>query len=443
MRLDVYLDQQRIGHLTHDPQTERFSFRYEATWTANPHGFPLTPALPLNLSQKKSPETHSAQVRRFFENLLPEGQALEDVARAYGLSKGNIFALLHIIGRETAGAIRLMPPEINDPDTPQQRLLTREELSDRINSRQQMPFSIWDGKVRLSIAGHQDKLAVFIKQDAWYLVEGRGMASTHILKPDPSNPSLKGLTDNEFFCMRLARQAGLECAEVQLLHIPDPVLCIRRFDRYLENGRVGRRHIIDGCQLLDIPSTHKYERIYGDQADVRHIRSGASLPRIFAALKNSAQPANERIKLLRWLVIQVLLGNADAHAKNLSFFMSPAGPSLAPAYDLTCIAAFEGANINQNFSLAIGDAFTFEDLNAYEWAQFCHACELKATLVSRELQRQARSIMTSLDSVSAQVIAEGAEVGMVTKIAEFIHIQCLRQLQIAQEIKGMMDIAKP
>ena len=40
--------------------------------------------------------------------------------------------------------------------------MTKEELSERIKDRARIPFSVWDGKVRLSIAGYQDKVAVYV-----------------------------------------------------------------------------------------------------------------------------------------------------------------------------------------------------------------------------------------------------------------------------------------
>jgi len=42
--------------------------------------------------------------------------------------------------------------------------------------------------VRLSIAGYQDKIAVYEREGRWYLVEGGRLASTDIVKPVPVQP---------------------------------------------------------------------------------------------------------------------------------------------------------------------------------------------------------------------------------------------------------------
>ena len=120
---------------------------------------------------------------------------------------------------------------------PTAREISPEELQQRIAQRNEIPFSVWDGKVRMSVAGFQDKLLVQKHADRLFLVDG-SLASTHILKPQPLNTQLAHMVANEHFCMRLAQEVGLRAyktrslvAEVEILRVPDPVLCIARFDR--------------------------------------------------------------------------------------------------------------------------------------------------------------------------------------------------------------------
>lgn len=441
MHLEVWLDRNLAGELSYDPGSNRFAFAYAPAWLSRSDTYPLGPTLPLSPAPA-TPDEHSARVRQFFENLLPEGQALDDAANAYRVSKANLTGLLIALGRETAGAVRLVMSGAPGQDNERRRLLTREELSERIRARPQMPFTVWDGKVRLSIAGFQDKLAVLDESGVWYLVEGPDLASTHILKPDPVNPLLAGLTSNEFFCMKLAAACDLETASVELHHVPEPVLCISRFDRYREGAAVRRRHVIDGCQLLGLQSGFKYERPYGDSPDVRDIRDGASLARLFVATDASPQPAKARLQLLRWLVFQVLLGNTDAHAKNLSFYMTVAGPIQAPAYDLLCGALYTADNVSQTYAMAIGDAFSTEELSAYEWAQFCVATNTNPTLVRREIERGVKAIRTQLPQVSGMVLRAGAVSEVVNRIIEVVEAECSRQLTLAPLIKEMLGSAR-
>jgi hypothetical protein len=116
------------------------------------------------------------------------------------------------------------------------------------------------------------------------------LASTHLLKPEPVNALLAGMTTNERFCMGLAASIGIEVASTQLVHVPEPVLVVERFDRVRVPEGIGRLHCIDGCQALGLPVALKHERPYGNGEHVRHIREGANLPvhrRLLSALQRS------------------------------------------------------------------------------------------------------------------------------------------------------------
>ena len=108
--------------------------------------------------------------------------------------------------------------------------------------------------MRLSIAGYQDKIAVYEREGRWYLVEGVRLASTDIVKPVPVQPQLASLPANEHLCMQLARRVGLEAASTRLIHVPEPVLLVRRFDRVEAAEGVRRLHIVDGCHALGVES---------------------------------------------------------------------------------------------------------------------------------------------------------------------------------------------
>lgn len=435
MEVVVQLGERRLGTLSHDTQTNRFAFAYAEEWLADLDRFPLAPNLPLISPEIANADAHSAAVRQFFENLLPEGEALDAAALASKVSKANLMGLLIALGREMAGALTVRALDLEPiADGKVRRALTREELSARIRSRPHESFAIWDGRVRLSIAGHQDKLAIHVDGDEWSLADGAETASTHILKPEPVRRELAGLASNEYFCMRLAASAGLPTASVELLQVPEPVLLVTRFDRRRFHDGVERLHVIDGCQALGLPVAAKYERLYGGQRDVRHIRDGASLPKLFALLSGSARPLVERQALLRWALFQVLIGNADAHAKNISFFLDSGGLRVAPAYDLVSVRAI-GAPLDSSYAMAVGDAFSSEELSPYEWAHFAAACGLPQRLVARELQRLAARVLEIADVVHEEAIAHGADRGMLDRVRAVVEDECCRQQTMAPAIE--------
>ena len=264
--LNLWADGQKVATLGHDPLNDRWSLDYAAHWVALPGAFPLSPALPF---EAPVDGYAAGAVKRFVENLLPEGRALDIAATTYRVSKSNIYALISALGTETTGAFRFWRSD-EVPPTVAARLpreVTRDELNRRITERDQVPFAVWDGKVRMSIAGVQDKLMVYLDRSLedggrLFLVEPP-LASTHILKPDPGRQATPHLVVNEHWCMSLARRMKLPAAEVSIYRTPKPVLVVRRFDRVVVKGdgqgaeepTVRRLHIIDACQASDLPES--------------------------------------------------------------------------------------------------------------------------------------------------------------------------------------------
>jgi serine/threonine-protein kinase HipA len=435
MDLDVFINKLKLGRLSHDSLLNRYSFTYAKEWLDRSDRFPLSAHMPLDATVLQNPDVANLNVRQFFEHLLPEGAALDAAATAAKTSKSSIAGLLAVLGQETTGALRLLPEGFKEPNKDsKRRLLTPEELSARIQARPYDPFSIWDGKLRLSIAGFQDKVAVYSEGERWFLVEGDELASTHILKPEPVTSVLEGLASSEFFSMRLGAAVGVQTAAVELLQVPQRVLKVTRFDRKVTPLGVQRIHVIDGAQALGVSVAEKYERPYGSGRDVRDIRHGASLPRIFDLLQESAKPLLERRALLRWAIFQVLIANADAHAKNLSFYSSAEGLSLAPAYDLVSMHAFESNSLDRTYAMAIGDAFTAEELSPYEWALFAERCKLPKALVARELAMLSDQVRNRSEALGPATIAEGAERSIIQRLVAGIARECERQKNLAPAI---------
>ncbi len=442
--LHLWTDERKVGVIAHDAKDDCWSIAYDKAWVADPDSFPLSPALPL-----VRPETgySSNALKRFIEHLLPEGRAL-DVAVAYnGLAKSNVFGLIRALGAETAGALRFTTDAVDSAsdDDPAPREITLQELDDRIARHEQLPLTVWDGKVRMSVAGLQDKLLVYLDRPVeeggrLFLVEGRRLASTHLLKPDTAQSRTPHLAINEHFCMSLARRMGLPAAEVRLLRTPRPVLVVRRFDReveaYAHQVRVRRRHIIDTCQACDLPVSYKYERNLGSAPAVRHIRDGVSFERLFHCAELTSNKAAARLTLLRWALFQFLVGNSDAHGKNFSFLVRPGG-LLEPAewYDLISVLQYDG--FDTELAMAYGDVFVHEEVSAFALADFATRCGIDRKLMRREGQRLARLAIqeAALQAESGLYLAD--ERSFIQGIAQFVTRQALRLSKLVSDASAI------
>lgn len=426
-------DDKMIGKVGFDSDYETYSFEYSADWITSDGSYPVSPAIGFESRAK------SSTVKRFIDNLLPEGDGLDAIAQAGRISKSNTFALIRTVGQESTGGLILIPPgfQLEHNEQPA-RLVTDEELLSRIKARDVIPFSVWDGKVRLSIAGFQDKIAVFMNDGKMFLVE-HPLASTHIVKPLPRNPELSTVVANEYYCMSLADAVGLSAARTQIHRIPDPVLIVERFDRKYNAKllRVDRSHVIDGCQLLDMPPQYKYERNFGGGRDVLHIRDGASLKRIFACAGLSEIPMLFTRQLLRWTLFQFLIGNADAHAKNLSFHIRHKGKiALSPAYDVVSTVIYPG--LENTMALSIGDEFKFEEVRAFQWALFAAECHIPVKVLATEMRRMAKNVIKHItqETVGLSSVTD-QELKDIRRIQDFIAQQSAALLRDAEWVKGV------
>lgn len=413
--LNVFDADARIGELGYETLEEHFSFGYDAAWRETKDSYSISPHIPLN-----GPSAASSTVRRFIENLLPEGRALDIVSTTYQVSRNNIYGLIRELGQETAGALAFRPGDAAPRLATQRREVTHMELAERIADRAQVPFAVWDGRVRMSIAGYQDKLAVYNDDNRLYLVEGE-LASTHILKPEPLDERLSNLVANEHFSMTLAARVGIPTAEVYILRLPAPVLVIKRFDRSVAGDRVRRLHIIDACQALNFPVAYKYERNFGSGRDVREIREGVSFRRLFSLAEYTIGKAITRLSLVRWALFHYLIGNPDAHGKNVSFFCGANGLALAPSYDLVSVVQYP--HVARELAMAFGDEFEIEALRPYDFAKFAQETNTPRPLLAREMRRMAKAAGSVAADLAASDTYSDAERPLVKRIAVFVEAQ--------------------
>lgn len=301
-----------------------WSFQYARIWLDNPERFPLSPHLPLSAQPLLDGGTRRP-VQWYFDNLLPEeGQRVLMAADAR-LDAADAFSLLGWYGAESAGSVSLLPAD-SAPQAVEALLhLPEEALEARIRQLPRAPLTHAAVK-RMSLAGAQHKLAIVMKDGL--LFEPVGAApSTHILKPDHPDKDYPHSVINEWYVMHLAKRLGLEVPDVHRIYVPSPVYVINRFDRTPGEGGWQRRHVIDACQLLGLDRSFKY--------------SQGSMDNLSALVDACRSPAVARLRLFGWLVFNMLVGNSDAHLKNLSFLVSHEGIRLAPFYDLLSVATYD------------------------------------------------------------------------------------------------------
>ena len=383
--LIVYLNAERVGTLEQDdsglPQ-----FTYDQAWLEKPGAMPLSRSLPL-----QGEVFIGKKARPFFAGILPEERPRKRIAEILGISDTNDFAMLERIGGECAGAVSLLPEggaPIDSKDT-RRRGLTEPELRQLIAELPSRPLMAGTDGLRLSLAGAQDKLPIIVHNNEICLPLGN-TPSTHILKPEPDH--FPGLATNEIFCMTLARAVGLNTPNIEYHPIgKKPCILVQRYDRATdEDGSTTRLHQEDFCQALGFPPERKYQA-----------EGGPTLSDCISLLQDwSTTPVLDIPDFINGLIFNVLIGNADAHGKNLSFLYSDGERRLSPCYDLVSTLAWP--DLSKNLAMKIGGC---ESVNAFtigDWKKMSKKAGLGWPMIRERMAEICHSILNELGEVQAQ-----------------------------------------
>jgi serine/threonine-protein kinase HipA len=293
----------------------------EAALDRYPLGTPLL-SLSLPVREERFPQ---GTVRPFLDGLLPEGESRKAIARDVHVAPNDTYGLIRALGRDCAGAVVIQPADEappNAPTTTTAEPLDPKEIDALVRDLRSAPLGV-GGRVRISLAGVQEKLVLTRMPDSRWGRPVDGTPSTHILKPEIAAFPLT--VENEAFCMRVARHLGLDVASVETTVIAGrKLIVVERYDRRVDDdGSVTRIHQEDFCQALGIPPETKYEEDGGP--------SLSGIARILAAV--AAPDSLERF--LAAVVANALVGNGDAHGKNFSLLHDKSGAlRLTPLYDV-------------------------------------------------------------------------------------------------------------
>lgn len=296
----------------------------------------------ISLSLPRQGGHTQAAPARFLDNLLPDNPAVR-VRWAKTLGVPNTaFDLIGRVGEDIAGGLVFLPDGHEpEPRTDALHLASDDEIAARIADLKRDP-SAWLspeelGKTRMSLAGAQGKFTLARLGDGWAW-SNREYPSTHILKP--AQPRFGDLHELEAGSLALAREAGLATpAAGSITFFDQSSYIVERFDRFTSpNGVTQRRHIEDFAQALAVTPEQKYT---------------VGAKRILDLLKDQAVP-EAPYQFVQMLAFNVLLGNADAHAKNYSLDLESPTPALTPLYDV--IPTVLWPELDNSLAMKVGNA---------------------------------------------------------------------------------------
>lgn len=273
---------------------------------------------PNSVSFMKGVRPRNQQLEPLLSNLLPEGALRELLAKRLRADFNHEFKMLAYLGNDLPGALIATPLEPGD--VPAHLLSITGEVAplDPVS----LPTS-----GGFSLAGVQVKFSM-VKRGSRFTLSNSTLGDWIIKTPSVKHAMTP---QNEFTSMTLAKAAGVNVPEIDLIPMADldnlPELPgttetmaygIKRFDR--DEGQ--RIHMEDFAQVFNVYAHKKYDS--HNQNQIAQVIYQYSEDR-FADVQ----------ELIRRYLVNLLLANGDAHLKNYSLYY-PDGvyPRLSPAYDI-------------------------------------------------------------------------------------------------------------
>ncbi len=397
--LVIWHEGRKVGQL--DSRDRDLVLRYDPQWIADAEAFPLSPRLPL-----ANDEYVGEEPLVLFSNLLPEGPLLSALSKLRRLPKNDVFSLVREFGAEVAGAFSILP-EGEVPATAWRYVpYTGKALCADLQAvRENVPIVSRHEKVRLSLAGAQNKIAVYVSAEKKAFKDTVGTtggvlmlpigsaASSHIMKPNIQPVrDYPDSADNEALCLALASGCGLSAVHGEIFEAcGERVLLVERYDRAPDDhGQLCRLHQLDFCQLAGVLPDLKYEEL-----------GGPSLADIFGLIRRySVLPSRDVLTAVDWVIYNYLIGNADAHAKNLA--MMPAGKDkfrLAPWYDILCTDFYPRAT--SRMAMKIGGEGRPDWVRTKNWEQFAADIGVNPSLLGKRFRELGERMLEALSHVAA------------------------------------------
>lgn len=329
-------------------------------------------------SREALPSTHVA-LPRWFSHLLPEGRLRQAVADAAHVSPATEFQLMARLGSDDLpGALQALPW---DPDSGV--VAPAAEADDGAGADA-------DPVLKFSLAGAQLKFSVH-DSDRGLTVPVRGTAGNLIVKlPDP-RPGFTGVPEAEHAAMTLARATGLDTPNVRLLDArrihglgkwADEAQGLSfAIDRYDRVDDVRRLHAEEFAQIMGVSPARaqsKYEHA--------NFETIANIAAQLTGVENVGVVIDR-------IVLNVLVGNGDAHLKNWSVtYPDGMNPSLSPLYDVVPTVLYIPTD---DLGLKLNGSRSFEDVTPASFERIGERTGFGAGAARR---RAADAAMRVLDS---------------------------------------------
>ncbi|MGM8226025.1 type II toxin-antitoxin system HipA family toxin [Cellvibrio sp. ARAG 10.3] len=310
-RAQVSMQGQVVGELFSPPLPEPSVFMY-GQQTPEAHAVSVT--MPVS-----GQVYHFHGLHPIFAQNLPEGYLGDVLQRTLSKLHGaGELTLLAALGRHQVGRVVVSDPYAKTDD----ELFAGESLEQLTRSTNTALFEELVEKyaLRSGVSGVQPKVLVPA------LASERSTLKTSGFIVKSWGDDYPQLAANEYFCLRVAQEMGLQVPDVAVSD-DGKLLVMQRFDRLADGSWLGFE---DVCVLQGLRPEHKYQGSY------------EKLLKSLITYVSPAEQVKVRREFLSSLLVSWAVGNGDAHLKNFGIlYDQPFGVrKLAPVYDIVSTVVY-------------------------------------------------------------------------------------------------------
>ena len=390
------------GHITGTTAHDA-CFSYDEAYISQKKYRAISLSLPLQEEAFSPRQTHT-----FFEGLLPEGFTRRSVAQSLHLDENDYLSILHALGKECLGAIRIID-ETDDDGKSDYELLSIGQVQALAEEGATKSAELVVAS-HLSLTGASGKVGLYYDGANWYLPHGNA-PSTHIVKQ--SHVRLEHIVTNEMLCLKTAQNLGIKTSDSFIINTKsgtdDTLLfATERYDRIFSAKKSirglpvpNRLHQEDFAQALGISSAEKYEQNNAD-------KNAGYLKKMFSLLRaHSADPISDQLALWDYVIFSYLMGNTDNHIKNYSLLYSTDLQTirLAPLYDVVSTIIYKSGT--RDLSFAIGGEHTIDRLTRDSFRTAAKEIGLGEKIALAHFDSLSERFPRTLDDATEQLCADG------------------------------------
>ena len=146
--------------------------------------------------------------------------------------------------------------------------------------------------------------------------------------------------------------------------------------------------------------------------------SAAQAPSFDLLREATTIPALSVLAFLDAAIVNLIVGNGDAHGKNFSLLYRAGAVSLAPFYDVLSTVAYPG--LSPTLAMKIARRATLDEIDSKTWPAFAEDIGLAGPFVRRRVVELAEAVVAQASSIPESPALAGLDVAALRQYSALL-----------------------